>query len=69
MIDTRNFDYETTDLNKLPDAEIRAHKKGMEVHYKKNFVGKADPGFEYDKRKDFKAMRAATNNDSEDSWD
>jgi len=41
-------------LNKLPDAEIRAHKKAMDVNYKKNFVGKADPGFQYDTRKEFK---------------
>ena len=44
-IDTRNFDYQTTDLNKLPEAEIRAHKKAMDSGYQKNFVGKDDPNF------------------------
>ncbi len=44
-IDTTNFDYETTDLNKLPDAELRAHKKAMDSGYNKNFVGKGDIGF------------------------
>ena len=70
-IDTRNFDYQTTDLNKLTDAEIRAHKKAMDEKYNKNFVGKADPNFQYDTRKDFKAMRAQAlaNADSDDDWD
>ena len=44
-IDTTNFDYNTTDLNKLPDAELRAHKKAMDGGYNKNFVGKANPNF------------------------
>ena len=44
-IDTRNFDYQRTDLNKLPEAEIRAHKKAMDSGYQKNFVGKDNPSF------------------------
>ena len=72
-IDTRNFDYQTTDLNKLPDAELRAHKKAMDKGYEKNFVGKGDAGFKYDTRKDFKAMRgqalAAVADGSDDDWD
>ena len=72
-IDVKNFDYNTTDLNKLSDAEIRAHKKAMDTDYNKNFVGKSDPGFQYDMRKDFKAMRAAAlanaGGDSDDDWD
>ena len=71
-IDTRNFDYAKTDLNKLTDAEIRAHKKGMDSGYNKNFVGKANPNFQYDTRKDFKAMAAAARSnaadDSDDDW-
>ena len=51
------FDYNTTDLNKLPDEEIRAHKKAMDSGYQKNFVGKDNPTFKYDTRKDFKALR------------
>lgn len=61
-------------MNKLSDAEIRAHKKAMDKDYQKNFVGKGDAGFKYDTRKDFKAMReqALANKaggDSDDDWD
>ena len=41
----------------------------MDTDYNKNFVGKSDPRFEYDKRKDFKALREAAHLDSDDSWD
>lgn len=67
------FDYNTADLNKLSDAELRAHKQVMDRDYYKNFVGKDDAGFKYDTRKDFKAMReqALANGaaGSEDDWD
>ena len=56
-IDVRNFDYKTTDLNKLPEAEIRAHKKNMDKDYNKNFIGKDDPNFQFDVRKDFSSLR------------
>ena len=75
-IDVRNFDYNTTDLNKLSDAEIRAHKKAMDKDYLKNFVGQGDPNFTYDTRTDFKKLReqalakqATTAQDSDDDWD
>ena len=43
----------------------------MDTGYNKNFVGKADAGFKYDTRKDFKAMKskAAAADESEDDWD
>lgn len=58
-------------MNLLPDAELRAHKKAMDTGYNKNFVGKADAGFKYDTRKDFKAMKSksAAADESEDDWD
>jgi len=56
-------------LNKLTDAEIRAHKKAMDTDYQKNFVGKNDPGFQYDKRKDYKSVQKQAAQLSEDEWD
>ena len=45
----------------------------MDGGYNKNFVGKDNPNFKYDTRKDFKALReqAMQNqaDDSEDDWD
>lgn len=65
-IDFDRFNYKTTDLNKLPDAELKAHKAAMEVGFSANAVKKGDPGFKYDKRVNFKynAEQAAEN-----SWD
>ena len=58
--------YRTADLNKLGDAELKAHKAAMEVGFQKNALKKGDPGFEYDKRVNFKynADEALDN-----SWD
>ena len=53
-IDFDKFDYKTTDLNKLSDAELKAHKAAMEVEFNKKVLRKGDDGFEYDKRVDFK---------------
>ena len=39
----------------------------MDVDYNKNFVGKGDPGFKYDLRKDFSRNKNAVIDD--DSWD
>ena len=39
----------------------------MDVDYNKNFVGKGDPGFKYDLRKDFSRDKNAVIDD--DSWD
>lgn len=44
-IDFTKFDYKKTDLNKLSDAELKAHKAAMEVNFKKNNIKKGDPGF------------------------
>ena len=65
-IDFKNFNYKTADLNKLSDAELKAHKAAMEVNFQKNNVKKGDPGFQYDKRVDFKYNAA---NAADDSWD
>ena len=32
-IDFNNFNYKTADLNKLSDAELKAHKAAMEVNF------------------------------------
>lgn len=44
-IDLSKVDYRKTDLNKLSDAELKAHKAAMEVGFQKNAVKKGDPGF------------------------
>jgi len=44
-IDFDKFDYGKTDLNKLTDAELKAHKAKMEVGFQKNAVKKTDAGF------------------------
>ena len=33
-IDFNKFDYKKTDLNKLDDVELKAHKAAMEVKFK-----------------------------------
>ena len=45
---------------------MKAHKAAMEVGFQKNAIKKGDPGFQYDKRINFKynAEEAADN-----SWD
>ena len=66
QIDFSTFNYKTADLNKLSDEELKAHKAAMEVKFQKNNIKKGDPGFQYDKRVDFKynAEEAEDN-----SWD
>lgn len=44
-IDFSKFDYSKADLNKLSDAELKAHKAAMEIKFKQNAVKKGDPGF------------------------
>jgi len=39
------IDYHSLNLNKLNDDELNRHKEAMDQIYKKNFVGKNDPGF------------------------
>ena len=53
-------------MNKLSDAELKAHKKAMDVGFEKNAIKKGDAGFQYDKRVNFKykAEEALDN-----SWD
>ena len=66
MID--NIDYDSLDLNKLSNEEIARHKKRMDMMYEKNFVKPGDPGFVYDKRKQFH-MPKNSNSGLEDSWE
>ena len=50
----------------MSDEELKAHKAAMEVKFQKNNIKKGDPGFQYDKRVDFKYNAE----DAEDnSWD
>ena len=65
-IDFSTFNYKTADLNKLGDEELKAHKAAMEVNFQKNNIRKGDPGFQYDKRVDFKYNAAEA---QDDSWD
>ena len=50
----------------MGDEELKAHKAAMEVNFQKNNIKKGDPGFQYDKRVNFKynADEAEDN-----SWD
>ena len=48
-----NFDYANTNLNKLTQEEIAAHKKNMDQKFLKNQLKPGDAGFQYDKRIDF----------------
>ena len=65
-IDFSKVDYRKTDLNKLTDAELKAHKASMEVSFQKNAIKKGDAGFEYDKRVDFKYQADSA---LDNSWD
>ena len=65
-IDFKKFDYHNTDLKKLTDTELKAHKAAMEVMFQKNAVKKGDPGFQYDKRIDFKYTAEEV---ADNSWD
>lgn len=53
-------------MNKLSDAELKAHKAAMEVKFKKNNVKKGDPGFKYDKRVNYEYKPEEA---EENSWD
>jgi len=65
--DYSKFDYKNTNLNKLSDQELAAHKKNMDKGFNKNQLKPGDEGFEYDKRIDFSKM-AAQHADQDDSW-
>ena len=69
MVDTSKVDYSKLDLNKLDDDTLNAHKRAMDQDYNKNFVGKGDPNFKYDIRKDFSKSKAAAQYLEDDSWD
>jgi hypothetical protein len=65
-----NFDYKNTNLNKLTNEEIAAHKKKMDENFSKNQLKPGDAGFVYDKRIEF--TKKADNDDEdegENSWD
>jgi hypothetical protein len=64
--DLEEFDYKNTDLNKCGDYELKRHKLNMDKQYSKNILRKGDPGFEYDKKVDFKYNADAA---SDNSWD
>ena len=68
-IDFNRFDYKNQDLNKLDDAELKAHKAKMEEGFTKNAIKKGDPGFQYDKRVDFKTRGNVVGPSADDSWD
>lgn len=65
--DLKDFDYSNTDLNKCGDYELKRHKLNMDKGYSKNILRKGDPGFEYDKRVEFK--QPAKDQLKENSWD
>jgi hypothetical protein len=44
-LETTNIDYNSLNLNKLSDSELKKHKASMDKVYNKNFVGKNDPNF------------------------
>jgi len=46
----KNFDYNTTDLNKCTDDELKAHKAAMDKKYQANQVRPGDAGYKYDTR-------------------
>ncbi len=51
-------------LNKLGDEELAKVKKEFDKDFLKNKVNPGDPGFEYDKRKDFDEVEKV-----DGSWD
>lgn len=59
-------DYDTLDLNKLSDNELKKHKKNMDILYEKNFIKPNDPKFVYDKRMKFQSPSQVN---IEDSWE
>ena len=62
----KDFDYNTTDLNKCTDDELKAHKAAMEHKYLANAVRPGDAGYKYDVRVkyEYDADQAEDN-----SWD
>ena len=50
----------------MSTEEIARHKKKMDKVFDKNFVKPNDPGFVYDKRKQFKTP---ANHEIEESWE
>lgn len=65
--DYSKFDYQNTNLNKLNDKDLAAHKKNMDKGFSKNQLKPGDAGFEYDKRVDFTNLQ--NDEDEDDSWD
>lgn len=51
----------------MSDFELNRHKGAMEVDFKKNALKPGDPGFEYDKRVDFKPSAVAAADWDEES--
>ena len=59
-----SVDYNTLNLNKLSDSELEKHKRVMDQEFERKQVRPTDPGFVYDKRREFKRAKA-----DDDSWD
>ena len=55
-------------LNQLSDAELAAHKKGMDKEFEKNQLKPGDAGFVYDKVVDFSKMNDDGDDLEDDSW-
>lgn len=66
--DEDGVDYNTYNLNKLSDWELKKHKDKMEKKFQKNYIKPGDPGFVYDKRIEFKRVDNS-GFDEDDSWD
>jgi centrosomal protein CEP19 len=64
-----NFDYKNTNLNKLTNEEIAAHKKKMDEKFNKNQLKPGDAGFVYDKRIEFTKKANNDDDEGENSWD
>eukprot|EP01022_Parablepharisma_sp_SALTPOND_P033004 TRINITY_DN88025_c1_g1_i1.p4 TRINITY_DN88025_c1_g1~~TRINITY_DN88025_c1_g1_i1.p4 ORF type:complete len:198 (+),score=31.81 TRINITY_DN88025_c1_g1_i1:2250-2843(+) len=61
---TKKVDYDKTDLNKLDDNELAAHKKAMDQVFYKHYKDPKSKDFVYDLEKDFDDVERV-----DDSWD
>jgi hypothetical protein len=44
-VDMSKYNYDELDLNKLGDAELKAHKKAMDAKFNANIVRPGDAGY------------------------
>ena len=66
-VDLAKVDLKNTNLNKLSDADLAAHKRAMDKDFNKNQKKPGDSGFVYDKVVDF-AKVAGEIDLEDDSW-